>query len=70
MTRLVQTYVYMSRIICLKDSKPYFTACGSDQYDCEDLTCIASELRCNKVENCRFRWDEDGCPVCIKSQLT
>ncbi|XP_025202855.1 uncharacterized protein LOC112599940 [Melanaphis sacchari] len=37
-------------------------ACGSDQYDCEDLTCIASELRCNKVENCRFRWDEDGCP--------
>lgn len=37
-------------------------ACGSDQYDCEDLTCIASELRCNQVENCRFRWDEDGCP--------
>lgn len=40
-----------------------FLACGSDQYDCEDLTCIASELRCNQVENCRFRWDEDGCPV-------
>ncbi|XP_050429066.1 neuropilin and tolloid-like protein 1 isoform X2 [Adelges cooleyi] len=36
--------------------------CGDDQYDCEDLTCIASELRCNNVENCRFRWDEDGCP--------
>lgn len=40
-----------------------FPACGTDQYDCEDLTCIASELRCNQVENCRFRWDEDGCPV-------
>lgn len=42
-----------------------FLACDSDQYDCEDLTCIASELRCNKVDNCRFRWDEDGCPVCF-----
>lgn len=54
----------------LIDSKLYFIACGSDQYDCEDLTCIASELRCNQVENCRFRWDEDGCPVCIKSLFT
>ncbi|XP_050529694.1 uncharacterized protein LOC126899146 [Daktulosphaira vitifoliae] len=36
--------------------------CGEDQYDCEDLTCIDAELRCNNVENCRFRWDEDGCP--------
>lgn len=43
----------------------YFLACGSDQYDCEDLTCIASELQCNQIENCRFRWDEDGCPVII-----
>jgi len=51
-------------------SKLYFTACGNDQYDCEDLTCIASELRCNQVENCRFRWDEDGCPVCTKSSIT
>lgn len=47
----------------MKIFKSLFLACGNDQYDCEDLTCIASELRCNKVENCRFRWDEDGCPV-------
>jgi hypothetical protein len=49
--------------IFIKIFKFIFLACGNDQYDCEDLTCIASELRCNKVENCRFRWDEDGCPV-------
>lgn len=46
-----------------------FIACGSDQYDCEDLTCIDSELRCNQVDNCRFRWDEDGCPVCFTYKL-
>lgn len=41
--------------------------CSSDEYDCEDFSCIASELRCNGVNNCRFRWDEDGCPVCLQS---
>jgi len=74
--RLVRTYRYIVLRLCvayidhvLTDSKLYFTACGNDQYDCEDLTCIASELRCNQVENCRFRWDEDGCPVRIESSI-
>ncbi|XP_050461844.1 uncharacterized protein LOC126856899 [Cataglyphis hispanica] len=34
-------------------------SCNSDEYDCEDATCIAAELECNGKINCRFRWDED-----------
>ncbi|XP_024083967.1 neuropilin and tolloid-like protein 1 isoform X2 [Cimex lectularius] len=33
--------------------------CEEDEYDCEDATCISDELRCNGVNNCRFRSDED-----------
>ncbi|XP_055627561.1 uncharacterized protein LOC129769360 [Toxorhynchites rutilus septentrionalis] len=35
--------------------------CDDDEYDCEDATCISSDLRCNGRINCRFRWDEDEC---------
>ncbi|XP_053677403.1 uncharacterized protein LOC128727509 [Anopheles nili] len=35
--------------------------CDETEYDCEDATCIAGELRCNGRINCRFRWDEDEC---------
>lgn len=46
----------------------YFVAgCDSDEYDCEDNTCIARSLRCNGRINCRFRWDEDECIVSRKS---
>ncbi|KAL6434961.1 hypothetical protein ACFW04_005250 [Cataglyphis niger] len=34
-------------------------SCNSDEYDCEDATCIAAKLECNGKINCRFRWDED-----------
>ncbi|XP_072766039.1 uncharacterized protein Neto [Anoplolepis gracilipes] len=33
--------------------------CNPDEYDCEDMTCIAAALECNGRVNCRFRWDED-----------
>lgn len=39
------------------------SACDDDEYDCEDATCISSDLRCNGRINCRFRWDEDECQV-------
>ncbi|XP_037938779.1 uncharacterized protein LOC119671948 isoform X1 [Teleopsis dalmanni] len=35
--------------------------CSSDEYDCEDATCISKELKCNGRDNCKFRWDEEGC---------
>ncbi|XP_067641061.1 uncharacterized protein Neto isoform X3 [Eurosta solidaginis] len=36
-------------------------ACTEDEYDCEDATCISQELKCNQRDNCKFRWDEEGC---------
>ncbi|XP_053683658.1 uncharacterized protein LOC128733851 [Sabethes cyaneus] len=42
--------------------------CDDDEYDCEDATCISSDLRCNGRINCRFRWDEDECQKQTQSQ--
>ncbi|KMZ09600.1 uncharacterized protein LOC6725870 isoform X2 [Drosophila simulans] len=36
-------------------------ACTEDEYDCEDATCISKDLKCNNLDNCKFRWDEEGC---------
>ncbi|XP_017113399.1 uncharacterized protein LOC108136596 [Drosophila elegans] len=36
-------------------------ACTEDEYDCEDATCISKDLKCNQLDNCKFRWDEEGC---------
>ncbi|XP_043063391.1 neuropilin and tolloid-like protein 1 isoform X2 [Drosophila ficusphila] len=35
--------------------------CNEEEYDCADSTCIASNLRCNGQDNCKFRWDEENC---------
>lgn len=43
--------------------------CRSDEFDCEDLTCIPIELKCNDIENCRYRGDEDKEEVCIVSTV-
>ncbi|XP_017480349.1 PREDICTED: uncharacterized protein LOC108369696 [Rhagoletis zephyria] len=37
------------------------TACTEEEYDCEDATCISQDLKCNGRDNCKFRWDEEGC---------
>ncbi|XP_062549371.1 uncharacterized protein LOC134213920 [Armigeres subalbatus] len=42
--------------------------CDDEEYDCEDATCISSDLRCNGRINCRFRWDEDECHTKTQSQ--
>lgn len=51
----------LSRPFLLFSRKHPFTTgeCESDEYDCEDQTCIKEKLRCNGNVNCRFRWDED-----------
>ncbi|XP_049311941.1 uncharacterized protein LOC105223255 isoform X2 [Bactrocera dorsalis] len=36
-------------------------SCTDEEYDCEDATCIDRKLRCNSRDNCKFRWDEEGC---------
>ncbi|KAH8368465.1 hypothetical protein KR084_012030, partial [Drosophila pseudotakahashii] len=36
-------------------------SCAEDEYDCEDATCISKDLRCNDLDNCKFRWDEEDC---------
>ncbi|KAM3955492.1 neuropilin and tolloid-like [Aphomia sociella] len=33
--------------------------CDEGQFDCEDNTCIAEELKCNRYANCRLKADED-----------
>ena len=35
--------------------------CPEDEYDCDDATCIARDLVCNGVRNCKFGWDEETC---------
>nr|XP_029732898.1 uncharacterized protein LOC109416133 [Aedes albopictus] len=45
-----------------------FSACDDNEYDCEDATCISSDLRCNGRINCRFRWDEDECHTKTQAQ--
>ncbi|XP_017872513.1 PREDICTED: uncharacterized protein LOC108620138 [Drosophila arizonae] len=35
--------------------------CTEDEYDCEDATCISSDLKCNDRDNCKFRFDEEKC---------
>jgi len=37
-----------------------FQECPEGEYDCDDATCINSNLVCNGVKNCKFGWDEDG----------
>ncbi|XP_012160999.1 uncharacterized protein LOC101461583 isoform X2 [Ceratitis capitata] len=37
------------------------SGCAEGEYDCEDATCISGLLQCNQRDNCKFRWDEDGC---------
>jgi len=36
-------------------------ACPEGEYDCDDATCISSDLKCNNVRNCKFGWDEESC---------
>ncbi|XP_039959680.1 uncharacterized protein LOC120774267 isoform X2 [Bactrocera tryoni] len=36
-------------------------SCTDEEYDCEDATCIDRKLKCNSRDNCKFRWDEEGC---------
>ncbi|XP_073834477.1 neuropilin and tolloid-like isoform X2 [Musca autumnalis] len=42
--------------------------CAENEYDCEDATCIAADLKCNQRDNCKFRWDEEGCEPESKGQ--
>ncbi|XP_065365033.1 uncharacterized protein Neto [Calliphora vicina] len=39
------------------------SSCAEDEYDCEDATCIAGNLKCNGRNNCKFLWDEEDCTV-------
>ena len=39
------------------------TSCEDGEFDCQDSTCISDTLVCNDRDNCKFRWDEDGCKV-------
>lgn len=41
-------------------------SCVDTEYDCEDNTCIASNLQCNGRVNCRFEWDEESCKVSLE----
>lgn len=48
----------------IKNKPGYIEKCETEtEFDCEDESCIALELKCNGNVNCRFRWDEEGCGV-------
>ncbi|XP_063974553.1 uncharacterized protein LOC135161167 [Diachasmimorpha longicaudata] len=49
------TFKALMTAVRAKEDKP----CMEDEYDCDDATCIAWDLRCNKRQNCRLGWDED-----------
>lgn len=36
--------------------------CAADEFDCDDDTCIAGDLKCNDRNNCKFLKDEADCP--------
>ncbi|KAJ6220263.1 hypothetical protein RDWZM_006075 [Blomia tropicalis] len=38
--------------------------CFADEFDCEDSTCIAISLKCDNVDNCKYRYDEDKQTTC------
>ncbi|OTF82176.1 neuropilin and tolloid-like protein 2-like protein, partial [Euroglyphus maynei] len=38
--------------------------CRSDEFDCEDSTCIDIGLKCDGVDNCKYRYDEDKQTTC------
>lgn len=42
-------------------------ACGEEEFDCDDETCIDKSLRCNMRPNCKFKKDEANCSVSILS---
>lgn len=39
-------------------------ACGVDEFDCDDDTCIDGSLVCDHQPNCKFKKDEANCEVC------
>lgn len=47
------------------DGKNNTLACAEDEFDCDDDTCIAMQLKCNGRNNCKFKKDESTCPVSI-----
>nr|XP_046918231.1 uncharacterized protein LOC124498515 isoform X2 [Dermatophagoides farinae] len=38
--------------------------CRPDEFDCEDSTCIDIGLKCDGVDNCKYRYDEDKQTTC------
>lgn len=45
------------------DGKNTTLACGDDEFDCDDETCIDISLKCNDRPNCKFKKDEANCNV-------
>jgi len=43
-------------------SQPNGKACGDDEFDCSDQTCIHIDLKCDGKVNCQLKNDEDTCP--------
>ena len=41
--------------------------CRSDEFDCEDSTCIDLTLKCDGYDNCKYRYDEDKQTTCAPS---
>lgn len=41
-------------------------ACGDDEFDCDDDTCIDISLKCNDRANCKFKKDEAACNVRVR----
>lgn len=37
--------------------------CDSNEFNCDDDTCISRDLKCDNYHNCKFKKDEVGCKV-------
>lgn len=42
--------------------------CSITEFDCEDSTCIDASLKCDGVDNCKYRYDEDKTNTCAESK--
>ena len=61
--------VYLSTV-CFQVLKRCFVdleKCLPNEFDCEDSTCIDGSLKCDGVENCKYRYDEEKSQTCAES---
>lgn len=56
----------INKFIIFRIADKDLSECRDDEFDCDDDTCIAKDLECNRRNNCKFLKDEAECKVNLK----